>query len=390
MPAHNPLNLCLVTAYDEKYQEVGELCAAAIRRYAERYGYAVRILDDCQVGENRAFKLDILDRMFSEGCEWIFWLDADMLFRDFSYDIASVIEPEKYIYLAYQTVIHMPMYGVRRKVDVPNTGVMLLHNVPFTLELLARTKAGIKAYKTMPSENRTFNHLLGYMAKHPSRIEHNQIDVELRRHIKFLDPRWNAVKGLPLLQAVDDPIILHYQDQPFEQRLRVMREDFRRYITGVPAPRTRSVNYDFAQPYDGDGWYPPETTADGIAYRWMGRLTSTLHFPLSAETDYAIRFEIVNIAAASILDGFRLTVNDVLIFLERTPAEHNGNWIYSGIIPRHALGRRSDSEVILAFCVDELRSPSEFDPEADARHLGAAVADLRIVPVTNSLLEKMQ
>lgn len=102
-----------------------ELTAPLMMKYAMRHGYDFYVVHEPEeiYKPHSWFKLDVFDRVLGVGDScWnlALWLDADVVIKDFSVDIASLLQKEtRLANVVHQTDVH----GL-----VPNCGVWLIKN----------------------------------------------------------------------------------------------------------------------------------------------------------------------------------------------------------------------------------------------------------------------
>lgn len=158
-----------------------------------------------------------------------------------------------------------------------------------------------------------------------------------------------------------------------------------------PAPSPASL---LIIEFDGDeraplletGWHAPETSPDGLTFRWTGGERAIISARLAADRDLRIRLRALYAAAPDILDSLTLWVNGDQIALVRAQ-ENSGAVLISGLIPKESLARSAGLarlEVRTARVASpQLHSRGSGTPD-DRRSLGVALDWLRIEPADDS------
>ncbi len=389
------MKLCIATSFDDNYAEIGDICAATIRKYAEKFGYDYRVFREPMSDRPPTWdKVIITQQLFEEGYEYVLWSDADALFTNFDHDILAEVEPDKFLYITIliQTYIEMP--GVRVEVDFPSFGFFLIKNTAWSKSLLKQIWSRTRYIKTAPSDNAAFLEVLGYThylyrlasympehkkAKHPVK---NTFPYEIWKHIKVLDSKWNSIEGIPYVPNIPNPIMKHYPAQDYKQRLFSMQQDYNLYVLQKPIIPVDHITYAFDQPFYGDGWQVAEFEASGVPFRWTGKPVATLQFPLKSDHDYSISFDLCHVLTVETWQMFQLRVNDVRIAIEKTATA--SGYSCQGVIPKNLI--QAGKLTTLQFCVQQTRTPTEFAKVVDGRQLGIAVSRLEITAANTSTI----
>jgi hypothetical protein len=217
------MTLCVVTSHDDAYRDMGALCAATLRAYADRHGMDCRVVTDMDSGRPPAWnKIPVIRNMMEQGCEFVLWVDTDAQFIRFDDDVRSLIKPDKHLYLASHHAYVVPMPGMVVRLDVPNSGVMLLRNHPWTHALLDAIWAKDEYLTHKWWENAALIDLMGYR-RLLDKTARNEPDQAVMRHVEWLDWNWNSTPGASVGK---NPIINHYTRQTnYATRLDAMRRD---------------------------------------------------------------------------------------------------------------------------------------------------------------------
>lgn len=176
--------------------------ARSFRPYAARHGYDLHLYTESAEPSRPPHwsKIRIL-RELIERYELVVWLDADAVIVDQRRDIASVLEPERFLYL----VEHV--YNDER---VPNSGVMLLRSGETAARFLDDVWSLDGYIDHEWAEQAAIMDLLGYdlRRKLPDKV------TGYRSQTKLVSPRWNSTFFAPARR----PRIRHFAAWP--QRLR--------------------------------------------------------------------------------------------------------------------------------------------------------------------------
>lgn len=191
-------SLCIATSYTADFRSVGDCAAAAIRTYAALHG-AMHHVEDALVFPERPspwHRVRLIPELFARGAEYVLWIDADATFLRYELDVRSLLRPGKDLYL----VQHRVGDSV-----IPNTGVMLLRNTPWTLDLLDKLWKLDRYTHHIWWENAAMIHLMGFY-----RLLGGHIDIPDRavlERVEFLPLEWNSLAPGCMAR---DPIIIHY------------------------------------------------------------------------------------------------------------------------------------------------------------------------------------
>lgn len=195
--------------------------------------------------------------------------------------------------------------------------------------------------------------------------------------------------GMILEKNLLDAELYAYAKKRFDQRLFEIHIDqltqenlVRRAEQKISAAgRFAALRLDMDTPLPGIGWHQFEAGTEG--HRWTGpETTSSLSLPLVINQSLRIRFKVIGTLLSDNIDGLSLSVNKVIIPLQRQSVIDPNGWVFEGIIPQKAL-TQSAPVARLIFTVPKTAIPNEINPESpDKRKLGVAVDWLEITPVT--------
>jgi hypothetical protein len=192
--------LCLATSYDARFVDIGSYCAIGLHLYAARWKCAVHIDTDIKLERPPAWhRVHLIPQLFDAGYEYVLWTDADSLFVRFDVDVLAEIRPDKDLYIVEHPNPDYPNF------KVPNTGVMLVRNSPWSRALFEQIWS-MKQYENHPWwENAALIDLFGYrnlLGKGAYDPNH-----ELLKKVQFLDQSWNQLSHL---SGNGVPVIRHY------------------------------------------------------------------------------------------------------------------------------------------------------------------------------------
>jgi hypothetical protein len=176
----------------------------------------------------------------------------------------------------------------------------------------------------------------------------------------------------------NDLELYEFAKRLFERRIADMTEEllWRSYADSYRdlEPRDR-VRVSADEPWDGDGWHPPERDAGG-AFRWMSHASAILDLPLSATSDTHLRARVANFVSPDILATLTATVNAATVELKSKIV--NGEIIVFGMIPRAALSVGRPFARI-QFSIKWTSQPRQ-DAGPDDRKLGVAFSWVEVTP----------
>lgn len=214
--------ICATTSYTQDFEDVGTFSAITLKEFAKRFDYGLHIDAELVVTERGASwqKIPLIRKLFDEGYEFVFWLDADAIFMRYDQGLEGLIEPGKDLYMVNHPV---PDYDMIGRKDTPNAGVMLLRNCEWTRDLLQRLW-DFEEYVRHPWwENAALLDMMGYY--YPLEKGENRLNSEFLEHVKFIDLEWNSFPHIQSCRA-SRPIIKHYAGLNNEYRRKYMSRDY--------------------------------------------------------------------------------------------------------------------------------------------------------------------
>lgn len=204
--------IALATLYDEAYAPVGWMCRNALARYGKRHGHDVVVAKSAEMDRPAAWaKVRLVQSLFEQGYDHVFWIDADALIIDPSHDVADLITDSKDMHLVQHP---LPWYSA----PAPNTGVFLIRNCDWSRDLLKRMWDLDQYAEGIWWENAAFIHLMGLRDFQEQGIDPARCEIDTSR-MAWLPERWNR---LHLKQEPGATIIRHYAGKSRKHRLRHM------------------------------------------------------------------------------------------------------------------------------------------------------------------------
>ncbi|WP_395689821.1 putative nucleotide-diphospho-sugar transferase [Aestuariivirga sp.] len=193
-------DICICTSYDERFSQIGDLSAQTLCAYGKRYGFSVQIEPEVAINRQPAWhRVRYIPELFKKGYEYVMWLDADALFARYDLDIRTVINGISDLYLVQHDI------EGQRPTPVPNTGVMLIRNSQWSVDLFNTLWNMTEFLEHYWWENGALIKLLGYNKL--LNAGENNFNDEMLSHITFLPESWNF---LPFISSGSDPFIIHY------------------------------------------------------------------------------------------------------------------------------------------------------------------------------------
>lgn len=218
------MRICLTTAFNEAYREMGAVCAAALDRWAAAQDMTLRVHDTLpETGRPPAWaKIPVIDDLFREGFDFVLWVDTDAVVVRPEADIRAEIVEGRDLYMVSHRLTGHPMPGVTVILEVPNTGVMLLRNCPWTRDFLRRTWEKREYARHRWWENAAVIDLLGYRRLLDPQAVNAPVEAEMA-HVRWLGHDWNSLPGECEGTA---PIIRHHtRAADYADRVAAMRAD---------------------------------------------------------------------------------------------------------------------------------------------------------------------
>ncbi len=186
------------------------IATRSFRRYSARHGYELALRTEVLDPSRPApwSKIRLL-RELAGSHDLVLWLDADLVVVDTKLDIASELEPGRFLYM----VEHQTKEG-----RMPNSGVMLLRGGAETIAFLDEVYAQQDLVEHRWWENAAICRLLGYQL---DPVRPGPPTALLREHTRFISGRWNSIPDAP----ASDPRIRHYPGYSLKVRAALMARD---------------------------------------------------------------------------------------------------------------------------------------------------------------------
>jgi hypothetical protein len=143
-----------------------------------------------------------------------------------------------------------------------------------------------------------------------------------------------------------------------------------------------SVRLEFDAFPVGVGWYPTESDAFGMTYRWMAATRSSMVLPLPADRSSAIEFRVLRAPTPEILNSLSLSVNGERIGL--TYDNTTGDHLFRGVIPAAVTKLADPAQATLTFQVESVSSLKAVGEGNDTRGVGCAFDWLELRPVPDA------
>jgi hypothetical protein len=208
-------NICVATAYDAAFREIGDYCGMTLRCYAARFGLDAVVETSFSLDRPPAWrKIRLAQELLDAGYEHVMWVDADALFCRFDVDVRSVVDGRSDFYLVEHD---HPAYP---SAMVPNTGVFIARNCAWTRKFLDDVWGMTEFIDHMWWENAAVMRLMGYHSL--LGLRDNAFNQDVMRHMRFLPVEWNFCTAVG---TCENPIIKHYAGQPQSVRLSEMPRD---------------------------------------------------------------------------------------------------------------------------------------------------------------------
>jgi hypothetical protein len=236
------MNICIATAYDEKYERMGRLCQDSLSRYSSATGIAaVRSALDSRGRPAAWAKIPVILSLLNRGWDYVCWIDADAMFMRFDVDIRSAFDHAKdFSWVAAEVVEARPDAPT---VVQPCSGFMVCKNTEWTRRFLkdvwARTEFTLHCWWDLAA----FIYMCGYHSAYDDRMfdrgkrellalvdpdphrPSSRSDAEILERVGRLDVRWNCTDQSAATAAAR-PVVRHFtgSNGPFARRLRLMED----------------------------------------------------------------------------------------------------------------------------------------------------------------------
>jgi len=205
--------LKVITAYNNSYKPLIDISSSIITNYCNyhSFDYEAYKIPDNYIRPPSWSKIQyLITNLEEKKYQYILWIDADAIISGSSYDILSVIEPHRYIYIS-------------KDFNAINAGVILFANNSYNLDLL---------YKIWNKEE-YINHSWWEQAALIELIDNNWNNVQ--DYIKYLpNKEFNAypleISSNSEYRSDDSSFITHFPSLPLELRITLMKKTANNYV----------------------------------------------------------------------------------------------------------------------------------------------------------------
>ena len=220
----------IVTSYDEKFKNIGDITSKTFEKYAKKYDYVFENVKMPKFDRPYAWnKIKILlDEIQKNNFEYLLWVDADSYFNIYEKNISEIIDEKKEIYIAkHYCEVHKGTKYKNAKLTVLriNSGVMLLKSSEYNHNFLTKVWNNKKFINHQWWEQAAIMDIIGLRAE----INHNlndNIGNNILDKIKFLSGRWNSIPSkLDMSMEKHNPIIIHMAGMKNDDRERYLKKN---------------------------------------------------------------------------------------------------------------------------------------------------------------------
>jgi hypothetical protein len=212
--------ICLLTAYDAKYEPIAAITVPQMRAFAERHSYEFRIVEFERCDHrNPWLKIDAIRASLREYFDFIVWLDVDALILRFDVDVRSVLPNGADLFMAWHGPDTARLDGAKF-VSHYNSGVLVIRSGDWARDFFDRVMALRGKIEHEWTDQAAIHQLLGYhsvLRKGP-----DQSNAPDRAHVARLDTMWNSILGVAM---AEDPVIHHYAGMVLAARIRILELD---------------------------------------------------------------------------------------------------------------------------------------------------------------------
>jgi lipopolysaccharide biosynthesis glycosyltransferase len=204
--------LKIITAYNKTYKPLIDISSPCVLNYCHYHGFgyeAYQIPEDYIRPAPWAKIQYLITNLEEKIYDYILWVDADTIIKNPTYDLLSIIDPSKYIYIS-------------RDFNNINTGVILFKNNTYNLNLLYQLW-GMTDY---------LNHSWWEQGALVNLIDQNWRHIQQR--MKYIpNKEFNGylpeISSNPAYQADDNTFIVHFPSSPLEFRIHSMKKIAQEY-----------------------------------------------------------------------------------------------------------------------------------------------------------------
>ena len=191
---------CLYTAYDQGFAPVAAYTTPAMRHYAELHGFDFVEYVDPKCDRPMAWvKIYLARRLFAEGYDHIFWVDADARICRFDEDIRDHLDLEHNFYFVRE---EFHDHGRTRL----NSGVFLMRKSELTDRFLEAVLNRTEFTNHVWWEQAALLAEFGLWSNFDDDLRRNDTPNIFTSSLKFLPARWNRFMGID----ADPEAIVHH------------------------------------------------------------------------------------------------------------------------------------------------------------------------------------
>ena len=216
----------LITAFDKKFSEIGNLTSQSIARYANHYNFNYQIYDMPETG--RAYSWNkisiILDEIKKKKNDFIMWVDADAFFSFLEKNISNELDNKFELFLVnHYCTIHKGSRYLNTKLAIKriNCGVMVFKVSDHNFEFLNKVWNNEKFINHPWWEQASIMDIIGYRAELNGDLNDQKGDNFYVEKIKYLSNDWNSIPSVNFDISLEnhDPIIIHMAGMNQSQRI---------------------------------------------------------------------------------------------------------------------------------------------------------------------------
>jgi|TARA_B110000114_G_scaffold178949_1_gene212685 hypothetical protein len=220
----------IITSYDDKYKNIGDITSKTFKKYAEKYDYVFENVKMPKMDRPYAWsKINILlDEIQKNNFEYLLWVDADSYFNNYEKNISEIIDEKKEIYMVkHYCEVHKGTKFKNTKLTILriNSGVMLLKSSDYNYNFLTKVWNNKKFINHPWWEQAAIMDIIGFRAELNHNLNDN-IGNSILDKIKFLSGRWNSIpSNLDLSMEKHNPIIIHMAGMKNENREKYLKKN---------------------------------------------------------------------------------------------------------------------------------------------------------------------
>lgn len=221
------MRLKIVTAYNDGFSELGDLCAESALAYAAKYGYEFEAIKLHSLDRPPAwYKIKILiNEIGRENIDWVLWVDADAIFKNFKINVMDYVDQKLDIHMVKHRCPVGPLKGADGLwlyAERPNTGVMVVKKSDWSARQLDKIWNATQYLNHKWWEQAAVHDLMGYHFEISGGSRSNMPNSDFLSHVGWLPAIFNSVPtptmGVPAHNEYD-PVIVHFAGMENSERL---------------------------------------------------------------------------------------------------------------------------------------------------------------------------